>query len=108
LDHKINRIDFIKIDVEGAEHKVILGFGDLVSNRSVKIIQFEYGMANIYTKFLLRDYYHLLGERYVVGRLCPNGVDFKDYDPLEENFRSPNFVAVERGQQALLDHIGLT
>ena len=37
--------------------------------------------------------------------LWPRGVQFKDYDPREENFRSPNFVAVERSQQALIKRI---
>lgn len=102
---EISNIDFLKIDVEGADHKVMVGFGDIISKGQIKIIQFEYGMANIYTKFLLRDYYHMLGERYLIGRLCPRGVDFKEYDPQEENFRSPNFVSVERRQQALINRI---
>lgn len=41
INNKIKVIDFLKIDTEGYEYKVILGFGKLIQN--VKIIQFEYG-----------------------------------------------------------------
>lgn len=40
-DNKIEHIDFLKIDTEGYELKVIKGFGDKIDN--VDIIQFEYG-----------------------------------------------------------------
>lgn len=37
----ITRIDFLKIDVEGAESEVIQGAKQLLSNRSINFIQFE-------------------------------------------------------------------
>lgn len=40
-DNNIGVIDFLKIDTEGYEYKVILGFKELIKN--VKFIQFEYG-----------------------------------------------------------------
>lgn len=40
-EHPIERIDFLKIDTEGSEWKVLKGFGDALS--IVRIIQFEYG-----------------------------------------------------------------
>jgi len=39
--HGIESIDFLKIDVEGFELDVLLGFGDFLKN--IKYIQFEYG-----------------------------------------------------------------
>lgn len=41
VEHDIKEIDFLKIDVEGMETKVLRGFGDMLKN--VKCIQFEYG-----------------------------------------------------------------
>ena len=40
-ENKIEKIDFLKIDVEGFEKKVLEGFGDSLNN--VDCIQFEYG-----------------------------------------------------------------
>jgi len=39
--HNLQNIDFLKIDTEGYEFKVLKGFGDSIKN--IKIIQFEYG-----------------------------------------------------------------
>lgn len=41
--NNIIKIDFLKIDVEGMETKVLLGFGDFLKN--IRYIQFEYGIG---------------------------------------------------------------
>ncbi len=41
VDNNIKQIDFLKIDVEGLETKVLQGFGDFLHN--IRYIQFEYG-----------------------------------------------------------------
>jgi FkbM family methyltransferase len=43
IENNISHIDFLKIDVEGMETKVLLGFGDFLKN--VRYIQFEYGIG---------------------------------------------------------------
>jgi FkbM family methyltransferase len=40
-ENKIEKVDFLKIDTEGHELSVLVGFGDSISK--VSIIQFEYG-----------------------------------------------------------------
>jgi FkbM family methyltransferase len=40
-EHKIQSIDYLKIDVEGAESDVLLGATDLLRNQSIRFIQFE-------------------------------------------------------------------
>ena len=93
--HKIAKIDLLKIDVEGAENRVIAGFTECLRAGKIAAIQFEYGRANILSKFLLRDWYELLlplGFR--IGKLYPDYVDFKDYDLTDEDFIGPNFVAI--------------
>lgn len=42
-NNKINHIDFLKIDVEGAEFSVVLGCQKMLEQGSVDMIQFEYG-----------------------------------------------------------------
>lgn len=56
----IEQIDLLKIDVEGAEHLVLAGFTGALAAGRIDVIQFEYGQANILTRFLLRNFYLLL------------------------------------------------
>ena len=94
-ENGIEHIDFLKMDVEGAEFKVLAGLDRMLSDQRVDIIQFEYGLKSVVTRFLLKDYYELFTSRgYVVGKLYPNGVYFKDYHVTDEDFMGPNYVAV--------------
>src|SRR3954447_14709646 len=71
----IDRVDFLKIDVEGAEHLVLKGLEDSLRKGRIRFVQFEYGLVNILTHFLLRDFYQLFREYgYVVGKIYPNYV----------------------------------
>jgi FkbM family methyltransferase len=100
----IKRIDLLKIDVEGAEHLVLKGFGALLDADDIDVIQFEYGMVNIITHFLLRDFYQLLEARgYLIGKLFPDHVDFRNYELTDEDFIGPNYVAVRKAQAAMID-----
>ena len=96
----IERIDFLKIDVEGAEHLVLQGLARALAQGRIGVIQFEYGQANIVTRFLLRDFHLLLeGHGYLVGKLFPNRVDFRPYRFEHEDFIGPNFVAVPAARE---------
>lgn len=72
IENKISKIDFLKIDVEGMETKVLNGFGDFLSN--VRYIQFEYGIG-------LRDAGSNLGEimnllkKYGFDNFSKNGLE---------------------------------
>jgi FkbM family methyltransferase len=56
--NSIESIDFLKIDTEGFELKVIKGFGDDI--QKVKVIQFEYGGTFIDSGDKLKDVVHYL------------------------------------------------
>ncbi len=103
-EHGIGHIDLLKIDVEGAEERVLRGFDRMLGDGAVDVVQFEYGRSNIASHFLLRDFHLWFADRgYQVGRVFPTHVDFAPYDPLyDEDFRGPNFVAVGPGRDALL------
>lgn len=91
-EYSIDRIDFIKIDVEGVGERVLFGFDETISSGRVEVIQFEYGRDSILTHFLLRDYHNFFAERgYRVGKIYPLYIDFSDYDFFQEDFRGPNF-----------------
>jgi len=100
----INRIDVLKIDVEGAEHLVLEGFSRLFSGNAIDVVQFEYGSSNIYSRQLLRDFYNFFTARkYVVGKIMPGGVLFGSYRPELEDFRGPNYLAVREERRDLID-----
>jgi len=98
----VNSIDLLKIDVEGMEERVLRGFQKSLENKVVKAIQFEYGMVSIATHFLLRDFYQLLDPfGFVIGKIYPTYVAFREYDFRHENFVDANFLAVHRESPVL-------
>lgn len=106
MENNIDQIDFLKVDVEGMDYRVLAGFGD--SLVKAKVIQFEYGVFNISSKDLLVDFYRLLaGYGYVVGKIMPKGVLFDDYNFSMENFYGNNYLAVQKNEQALISRLQL-
>jgi len=88
----IDRVDFLKIDVEGHELQVLKGFNDAINSSSVKNIQFEYSEINLEKRAYLEDFYTIL-HKYRIGRIYPNIVEFKNYELTDETFISGNFFA---------------
>jgi FkbM family methyltransferase len=98
----IDQVDFLKIDVEGAEHLVLQGLEDSLRKGRIRFIQFEYGLVNILTHFLLRDFYELFrGYGYAVGKIYPDYVEFRDYDLRDDDFLGPNYLACRPNDKAL-------
>jgi hypothetical protein len=97
-------IDFVKIDVEGMDLKVIRGFADQL--RIVRGLQFEYGGFNVASRDLLRDFCRYLTDRgFVVGKLFPRHVDFFEYHYGRENFYVGNYLAVRADEKAFIDSV---
>jgi FkbM family methyltransferase len=98
----IREVDFLKLDVEGAEHLVLQGLEANLRDQRVRFVQFEYGRVNILTRFLLRDFYQLFAEYgYIVGKIYPDHVDFREYDLSDEDFLGPNYLACRAGDEAV-------
>jgi FkbM family methyltransferase len=94
-NHHIDVIDLLKIDVEGAEPKVLEGFQSMLKAGCIKSIQFEYGRFNIISKFLLKDFYDFLEPLgFKIGKVYPKGVEFRPYDKSMEDFLGLNYLAV--------------
>jgi hypothetical protein len=66
-------------------------------------------MINIYSKFLLRDFWQFFSEHgFAIGPIMPNGVTFKDYNPRDENFQGPpNFLAVHKSRPMIIEAVKL-
>lgn len=106
--HGIERIDILKVDVEGAELDVLRGFEGMLNEGRIDVVQFEYGRVNVRSRALLCDFYEFLSARdFRVGKLFPREVQFRPYDPRHENFIGPNFVAVRATRPRLINAVGV-
>lgn len=100
----LDAVDFMKIDVEGMDLKVIRGFCERV--RDVRVIQFEYGIFNIKSHDLLYDFcIHLRAHGFRVGKIFPKTVQFFDYHFNFENLHGSNFIAVRNDQVELIEDL---
>ena len=103
--NQINNVDFVKIDVEGMDLKVIKGFEEQLKN--IRVIQFEYGIFNISSHDLLIDFYNYLRKMgFVVGKIFPRYVNFFEYHFNMENFHGSNFVAVRENETEIIKSLG--
>ena len=100
----IDKIDFLKIDVEGMEGKVLQGFRQSLQQKKIAVIQFEYGLVNVKAQFLLADF-HLMFRSlgYIVGKIYPTYVDFSEYAYIREDFIGSNYLAVDQARGDLID-----
>jgi FkbM family methyltransferase len=94
--NRIERVDFCKVDVEGHELEVFKGMSASLSNRTVQMVQFEYGGCNIDSRVFLKDifsYFESYGyELHKIRPRAPRRV--ARYDQRLENFQYQNWVAV--------------
>lgn len=100
-EHSIESIDYLKIDVEGMDLKILKGFGDKL--RLVKLIQFEYGIFNIASHDLLSDFFVFLENLgFVIGKVYPTHVYFFKYHFKYEDFGGNNFIAIRGSESELI------
>jgi FkbM family methyltransferase len=104
--HAVEHIDALKIDVVGAEGKVLSGFEPMISGQRIRLIQFEYNRGAILGDFFLTHAYYFFSPRgYRLGKLMPDGVHFHPYHFAHEDFVGPNYVACRSGDVELLEPI---
>lgn len=91
--HHINRIHFLKIDVEGLELSVLNGAKHLLEARKITYIQIEIGSASIVSKIFLYDFWTLLSEKYLFYLILNHGLVKISYQTdLECFFGASNFL----------------
>jgi len=94
---KINKIDFLKIDVEGHELEVLKGAFNLINENKIDVVQFEFNEFNIFSKSFMYDFYQVLNA-YDFYRIMPQNKLYPmgDYTSSLEIFRYQNILAVHR------------
>lgn len=92
---KIDHIDFLKIDCEGYDLKVLQGAENLIKQKSIKYIQFEYNhdwlSASATLKFAIE---FLTNNGYSVFVINESGLSKYDYDTYGDFFGFCNFFAI--------------
>jgi len=92
----IENIDFLKMDVEGHELSVLKGAVSLLLTDSIKVIQFEFNLHNVYAHVFLRDFYLVL-HNFEFYRLSQNGlIALGGYSTFNEIFVLQNIVAIRK------------
>lgn len=72
--HGINRIDFMKMDLEGAELEALRGATECMQTGLLRALSFEFGVSNVNSRTYFRDYFRLLSEYgYKIFRMTPAG-----------------------------------
>lgn len=94
INHGIERVALLKIDTEGHELEVLLGFLQFIRANKVDLIQFEFNEMNIVSKTSFRDFWELL-PNYDFFRMLPDGlVPIEVYNPIHcEIYAYQNIVA---------------
>ncbi|HEV7684840.1 MAG TPA: FkbM family methyltransferase [Pyrinomonadaceae bacterium] len=93
----VERIEFLKLDVEGHELAVLRGAQRMLRDRRIKMIQFEFGPANIYSRTFFYDFWSLLSEDFKLYRIVPNSiVPIGFYGEHLEVFLTTNYLAIQK------------
>lgn len=93
----IDRIHYLKLDVEGHELSVLKGASRMIATGAIDWIQFEFGGCNLDSRTYFRDFFDLLSPRYALYRLLRNGfAPIRYYDEAQEVFTATNYVAISR------------
>ncbi len=94
-EHRIDRIDFMKIDIEGHELKAFEGMGKFLRPDFIHAIQFEYGGADLDSRTNLRDFYRLFEPKgFVICKIMKHGIEQRPYRTYMDNFQYANYLAL--------------
>jgi FkbM family methyltransferase len=97
-EFQIEIVDFIKLDIEGAELDALLGAAAALRSGTIRALSFEFGMNNIDSRTFFRDFWDLLVPLgFSVFRIAPGGtlMRIREYREELEYFKIvSNYVAV--------------
>lgn len=95
LENNIDKINFLKLDIEGHEIQALKGATEMLKNNRIKAIQFEFGGCNIDSRTYFQDFWYLLKDQYAIYRIVRDGLhEIKSYREQYEIFRYSNFLAI--------------
>jgi FkbM family methyltransferase len=93
----IDRVDFLKMDLEGHELFALRGAARYLQHQRITALSFEFGSANVNSRTFFRDIWDFLDQRgYRLSRILPGGrlLAVDRYEETLEFFRgATNYVA---------------
>lgn len=96
-ENNISRIHFLKLDVEGHEISALNGAKNMIENKKIDFIQFEFGGCNIDSRTYFQDFYYLLKDNYKIYRILKDSIqELPSYKETYEIFVTINYLAVKR------------
>jgi FkbM family methyltransferase len=96
----IERIHFLKLDIEGHELAALNGARTMLAEDRIDCVQFEFGENNISSRTFLNDFVKLLSG-FDLFRIVPGGpVAWTYKGGTSELFATMNYLAVRRGLSA--------
>lgn len=96
-DAGIECIDFLKLDAEGNELKILNGAAHLLSSNLIDFIQFEFGEVNVNSRTYFQDFFNLLSPFYNIYRVLQIGLEpINEYNYDDEVFRVTNYLAISK------------
>jgi hypothetical protein len=106
-DRGVEHVDFLKIDAEGHDLKVLQGALAYIQAGKIDIIQFEFARINAVSHILMKDFHDaLLG--YDFYRLAVNGdlLPLGEYEPTQwELFGHQNLIAIHKESHAYRERL---
>lgn len=92
----VDRIDLLKIDVEGHEMDVLTGAAGMFERGAIAATSFEFGKCHVDTRIFFKDFYQFFQRMQMhLFRITPSGylAPIRAYDEGLEQFKTANFVA---------------
>lgn len=92
--NEIKKVDYLKLDIEGHEYFALKGAGEMLKNKKISFIQFEFGQGSMAARIFFRDIVDLLSRDYRLYRLATDGlIPLKSYSSDLEIFDAANYLA---------------
>ncbi len=96
--NNIDRVDLLKLDVEGHEIDVLCGAREMFGRNAINLISFEFGAPDIDTRTFFRDLFLFFQDNdMTVFRITRSGYfcQISEYHEKHEQFRTTNFLALK-------------
>ena len=101
-NNNISRIHILKLDIVGHELHALKGANEMINNKKIDFIQFEFGGCNIDSRTYFQDFFYLLKDKYRIFRILRDGlVEIPEYNEKHEVFLKTNYLAVCRNNFCL-------